>query len=120
MVDEVSVVSKKIRLENTREKENKISFLKTSHQRLPHPILDDNAVKKILSSWKQLKIEKQREVGKIQQNHEIKKRRKEARLQLELMENTAGLEDNMEATKDFHNIIGCSQFYPSFIRAQCF
>ena len=78
----------------------KTPLFETNYE-LPTSTMHDNTIKITLSNWKQIKIEKQREA---------------ARLQLEQIKNTANLDDNMEAMRDFEKLIGCFMSYPTYTR----
>ncbi|WJX45053.1 hypothetical protein P8452_31964 [Trifolium repens] len=70
--------------------------------------IDDQEVKITLSSWKDMR--KRRKI--------IDREREIARLKIEQIKNTAGFNDNMDAMRDFHKLIGVPMNYPTFTRAQ--
>ncbi|OIW16332.1 hypothetical protein TanjilG_19048 [Lupinus angustifolius] len=69
---------------------SKTTFLNT----IFHYGFMDDAKKNILSNWKQMMRAKKRE---------------KARLNLDLIKNTAGFNDNMEAMRDFEKLVGCTR-----------
>lgn len=66
---------------------------------------NDQEVKMDSSNWECMKIQHERKI---------------ARLQLELMKNTADFNDNTDAMYGFYKLIGCSMYYPTYTRLRCF
>ncbi|KAE9614811.1 hypothetical protein Lal_00036216 [Lupinus albus] len=79
---------------------SKPPLLQTSYHSPNSPLVVD-AKKNILAKWRQMRIVKQR---------------KDARLNLDSIKNTAGFNDNMEAMRDFEKLIGCKSLSHPTIR----
>ncbi|CAL0317484.1 unnamed protein product [Lupinus luteus] len=71
----------------------------------PPPCSNTCDTKKVLSNWKQMKLSK---------------KRKEALVNLDLIKNTAGFNDNMDSTRDFQNLIGCKYVSSAMSRDEFF
>ncbi|CAL0307419.1 unnamed protein product [Lupinus luteus] len=90
-MDSISVTLKGKESTSLEKFSSKPPFFQTINHSSNSRVVDDTK-KNVLSNWKQIKRMKERE---------------DARNNLDLMKNTAGFNDNMEAMRDFEKLVRC-------------
>ncbi|CAL0314758.1 unnamed protein product [Lupinus luteus] len=100
-----------------KECSSKSPILETKSDSHSSNLEDETAIRYIMSNWKEIKREKQREVGahalppKVLLDRKVnnrEKQREEARFKLDQIKNTTHFNDNIEAMSDFQILIASS------------